>query len=623
VGAGRNRYLLAMAISESEIAQVRSATDIVALISETVALKKSGRRWTGLCPFHGEKTPSFSVNAEEGRYYCFGCRASGDQITFVREIQHLDFMDALRLLADRAGIELHDDANAGPARKERQEALAAMDKAVTWYHERLLNAPDARPAREYLKSRGIGGDIARQFKLGWAPDEWDGLAKGLKFTEKVLMDTGLGFVNKGDRRQDALRARVIFPIFDPGGKAIAVGGRILPPPYGVSRPDGRVEAKYKNSPETSIYSKRRTLYALNWAKDDVIKSDEIIVCEGYTDVIAFFMAGMPRAVATCGTALGEDHFKTMRNFAKRIVLAYDADKAGQSAAASVYQWERQHEVDVFVAHLPKGQDPAELAQHDPEALRKSVVDAVPFLRFRLDRVLEGANLATAEGRGRAAEHAMEVLAEHPSELVRDQYIMQVASTLRLEESLLRPRVAELARNPKARTANEPPPITVGQPRSARLPMPRPGLEALRLRVHVPNDVKDRLIAAYFVNDVQREIFEGLSSDRSLSEVIDELDRRGEEEAAHVLSQLAVDELDREYTVEDVTAVVSQLIRSAVTIELKNVARDLNDGTMAPEVADVTVRDVKERLVLLESPSGQLAENELREWLLERTSSRSS
>ena len=623
VSARDYRYFLPMAISESEIAQVRSATDIVALISETVALKKSGRRWTGLCPFHGEKTPSFSVNGEEGRYYCFGCRASGDQITFVREIQHLDFMDALRMLADRAGIELHDDANAGPARKERHEAMAAMEKAVNWYHERLLNSPDARPAREYLKSRGIGGDIARQFKLGWAPDEWDGLAKGLKFTEKVLLDTGLGFVNKGDRRQDALRARIIFPIYDPGGKAIAVGGRILPPPYGSApRPDGRVEAKYKNSPETSIYSKRRTLYALNWAKDDVIKSDEIIVCEGYTDVIAFFVAGMPRAVATCGTALGEEHFKTMRNFAKRIVLAYDADKAGQSAAASVYQWERQNEIDVFVARLPKGSDPAELAQHDPEALRKSVTDAVPFLQFRLDRVLESANLATAEGRGRAAEHAMEVLAEHPSELVRDQYIMQVAGTLRLEESLLRPRVVELARNPKPRTANEPA-TAPSPPRAARLPMPRPGLEALRLRVHFPNDVKDRLIAAYFVNDVQREIFDGLSSERSLSEVIDELDRRGEEEAAHVLSELAVDELDRDYTVEDVTAVVSQLIRSAVTVELKNVARDLKEGNMTPEVADVTVRDVKERLVLLDSSSGHLAENELREWLVERTSSRSS
>jgi DNA primase len=613
-----------MAISESEIAQVRSATDIVALITETVALKKSGRRWTGLCPFHGEKTPSFSVNAEEGRYYCFGCRASGDQITFVREIQHLDFIDALRLLADRAGIELHDDANAGPARKDRQEALAAMEKAVEWYHERLLKGPDARGAREYLKSRGISGDVARQFKLGWAPDEWDGLAKSLKFTEKVLLATGLGFVNKGDRRQDALRARIIFPIFDPGGKAIAVGGRVLPPPFGPPpRPDGRVEAKYKNSPETSIYSKRRTLYALNWAKDDIIKSDEIIVCEGYTDVIAFFAAGMPRAVATCGTALGEDHFKTMKNFAKRIVLAYDADKAGQSAAASVYQWERQNEVDVFVARLPKDSDPAELAQRDPEALRSAISGAVPFLRFRIDRVLASANLTTAEGRGRAAELAMAVLAEHPSDLVRDTYLMQVADTLRLEPALLRPRVADLVRNPTQRIANEPPPpIERSQLRSMRTPMPRPGLEALRLRVHFPHDVKGRLVAPYFVNEVQREIFEGLSSDKSISEVVDELQRRGEEEASQILSQLAVDDLDRDYTVEDVAAVVAQLIRSAVSEEMKNVERDLREGRMTPDVADVTVRDVKERLELLDGDQGEVAERDLRDWLVERSAARS-
>ncbi len=612
-----------MAISEGEIAQVRAATDIVALITETVALKKSGRRWSGLCPFHGEKTPSFSVNAEEGRYYCFGCRASGDQITFVREIQHLDFIDALRMLADRAGIELHDDTNAGPARKDRQEALAAMEKAVLWYHERLLTGPDARGAREYLKSRGISGDVARQFKLGWAPDEWDGLAKSLKFTEKVLLATGLGFVNKGDRRQDALRARIIFPIFDPGGKAIAVGGRVLPAPYGAApRPDGRIEAKYKNSPETSIYSKRRTLYALNWAKDDVIKSDEIIVCEGYTDVIAFFAAGMPRAVATCGTALGEEHFKTMKNFAKRIVLAYDADKAGQSAAASVYQWERQNEVDVFVARLPTNSDPAELAQHDPEALRTAISGAVPFLRFRLDRVLDGANLATAEGRGRAAEQAMAVLAEHPSELVRDTYLMQVADSLRLEPALLRPRVADLVRNPTQRVANEPSAaIERSQLRVTRTPMPRPGLEALRLRVHFPHDVKGRLVASYFINEVQREIFEGLSTEKSLSEVVDELQRRGEEEASQILSQLAVDDLDRDYTVEDVTAVVAQLIRSAVNEELKNVERDLREGRMAPDIADVTVRDVKERLVLLDGNRGEIAEQDLRNWLVERSSAR--
>jgi DNA primase len=607
-----------MAISDNEIAQVRAATDIVALISEQVALKKSGRRWTGLCPFHGEKTPSFSVNAEEGRYYCFGCRVSGDQITFVREMQHLDFVEAVRLLADRAGIELHEDANAGPARKERQEYMATMERAVEWYHERLLTGPDARAAREYLKSRGIDGEVARKFKLGWAPDEWDALSRTLQLNEKQLLGTGLGFVNKGDRRQDALRARIIFPIFDTTGKAIAVGGRIMP--SAPTRSDGRVEAKYKNSPETTIYSKRKTLYALNWAKDDIIRSGEVIVCEGYTDVIAFFGAGMPRAVATCGTALGEDHFRIMKNFSQRIVLAYDADGAGQSAAASVYQWERQYEVDVLVARLPKGSDPADMARNDPDGLRATIGNAVPFLRFRLDRVLDGANQATAEGRARAAELAMEVLAEHPSELVRDQYIMDVADKLHIEAGMMRPRVAEMARSGVKRVIpNEPP--DGGSPPPSRRPvvaMPRPGLEALRLCVHFSSEVKDRLISAYFVNEVQRDIFEGLSSAQPISDVIDQLQRRGEEDAAQVLSQLVVDELDREYTSEDVSAVVSQLIRSAVGEELKNIERELRDELITPDVAMATIRDVKERLELLGTSQGDVAERDLRSWLLTRT-----
>lgn len=610
-----------MAISDSEIAQVRAATDIVALISEYVALKKSGRRWTGLCPFHGEKTPSFSVNAEEGRYYCFGCRASGDQITFIREMQHLDFVDALRVLAERAGIELHEDVNAGPARKERQEFLAAMDKAVSWYHDRLLNAPDARPARDYLRSRGISGEVARQFKLGWAPDEWDALTSALKLNEKTLTGTGLGFVNSRDRRQDALRARLIFPIFDPSGKAIAVGGRILPADPGrPTRPDARVEAKYKNSPETPIYSKRRTLYALNWAKDDIIKSGEIIVCEGYTDVIAFFSAGMPRAVATCGTALGEEHFRTMRNFAKRIVLAYDADQAGQSAAASVYQWERQHEVDVAVAKLPKGSDPAELAQRDPEALRHAVASAVPFLQFRLERVLEAANLATAEGRARAAELAMRVLAEHPSELVRDQYLMQVADQLRLDPVTLRPKVLEMSRAPQRREVdNEPAPESHRGPSRTSSKL-RPGLEALRLWLHFTPEVRERFIAQYFVNETEREIFGALSSGASTSEVIDTLARRGQEEAAHVLSQLVVDELDREYSNDDVTAVVSQLLRGAVHEELKNVEREMREGVLSPETVMATIVDVRARLDLLESAHAEVAERDLRAWLVSRRAS---
>jgi DNA primase len=601
-----------MAISEAEIAQVRSATDIVALITEYVALKKVGRRWQGLCPFHAEKSPSFSVNAEEGRYYCFGCRVSGDQITFIREMQHLDFVEAVRVLADRAGIELHEDDSSGPARKERQEFLAAMDQAVKWYHDRLLNAPDARPARDYLRSRGISGEVARRFELGWAPDEWDALATSIKLSEKVLEGTGLGFVNKRGRRQDALRARLIFPIFDSAGKAIAVGGRILP--GAPEDPEGYRQAKYKNSPETPIYSKRRTLYGLNWAKDDIIKSGEIIVCEGYTDVIACFQAGLPRAVATCGTALGEDHFRTMRNFAKRIVLAYDADSAGQSAAASVYQWERQHEVDVFVARLPKGSDPAELAQKDPAALAAAIGGAVPFLQFRLDRVLDTANLSTLEGRARNAEAALRVLAEHPSDLLRDQYLLKVADALRLDLTTLRPRVAELMRNPQAvRAPLESRPL---QPRASG-PLPRPGLEALRLTIHFPHDVHDRFIAEYFVNEVQREIFQGLSTGQSVSEVVDHLRRQSDDDAADVLSELAVDELDREYTVDDVTAVVAQLLRAAVAQELREIERELRGGDIAPDVAMVTITDVKERLALLDSSQAHAAEKDLRAWLLSR------
>jgi DNA primase len=330
---------------------------------------------------------------------------------------------------------------------------------------------------------------------------------------------------------------------------------------------------------------------------------------------------MPRAVATCGTALGEEHFQTMRNFAKRIVLAYDADQAGQSAAASVYQWEQKHEVDVAVAQFPGRSDPAELAQSDPAALRDAIDHAVPFLQFRLNRVLDAANLATAEGRARAAQPAMRVLAEHPSELVRDQYVMQVADSLRLDPGLLRMQLSETLRRPVVREVPNSPADREDEPRRApTAPTPRPGLEALRLMLHAPQLVEDRFVARYFVNEVQREIFVGLSSGASISNVIDELERHGDEQSVMLLSQMAVEEIPRAYTADDVTAVVSQLLRSAIAEELKNVERDLRNEKLSPELAMVTVRDVKERVALLETDDGPQAERDLREWLLERASS---
>ena len=230
----------------------------------------------------------------------------------------------------------------------------------------------------------------------------------------LLVKAGLAHQGQNGLR-DAFRGRVIFPIFDPAGKAIGLGGRVLP---GAGEGAG---PKYRNSPETPIYSKRRTLYGLNWAKQAVVQTGEVIICEGYTDVIGFFTAGLPRAVATCGTALTEEHFRLLGRFAKRVVLAFDADVAGQSAAARFYEWEKRHELEVAVAALPPGSDPADIAMREPHVLRDAVEQARTFLAFRVERALASSELKTGEGRAHAAEAALAMIAEHPNELVRDQY----------------------------------------------------------------------------------------------------------------------------------------------------------------------------------------------------------
>lgn len=550
---------------------MRAATDLVALISEHSALKRQGTRWVGLCPFHQEKTPSFSVNAEMGVFYCFGCQRSGDAITFVRDVEHVDFVEAVRRLADRARITITEDAAVSAERRRRAPLYDALVRAVDFYHERLLSAPDGGAARDYLRSRGYDGDTVRRFRLGWAPDEWDALVRHLGLAPRVVADAGLGFVNRRGRQQDTFRARVIFPIFDPSDRPVALGGRILPPPPGTAAPTAP-GPKYKNSAEGPIYSKRRTLYGLNWAKKDVIDSGEVVVCEGYTDVIGCFQAGLPRAVATCGTALGEEHFRLLRNFAKRVVLAYDADPAGQAGAGRVYEWERLHEVELAVADLPAGTDPGGLAVSDPAALRAAVTGAKPFLLFRVERALAGADLTSAEGRARAAETALSAVVEHPNELVRDQYLMLVADRCRLDAGSLRPLADRLARapRPKPGTGSGRPPGD--QPAAGAAPTvsgrradagvqagpgaPRPGLEALRLAVHRPESVVDRLEPHLFSDPLQRHAFEALLAADSLQEALDAAEEE-DYELASLLRRLVVEEPSA-----DADDVVVQLVRIA-------------------------------------------------------------
>ena len=625
-----------MAIPEEDVAQVRAQTDIVALIGEHAALKKQGTRWVGLCPFHQEKSPSFSVNAEAGLYYCFGCQKSGDAISFVRDVEHLDFVEAVRRLADRAGVTITEDAAVTAERQKRNPLYDAMTKAVAFYHERLLTAPDGGPARDYLRSRGYDGDIVRAFQLGWAPEGWDVLASHLKVSEKVLVESGLGFVNKRGRRQDAFRGRVIFPIFDSSGKAIALGGRILPQGGGGGVPDG---PKYKNSQDGPIYSKRRTLYGLNWAKADVVASGEVIVCEGYTDVIAFAQVDLPRAVATCGTALGEEHFRVLGNFATRVVLAYDADAAGEAGAGRVYEWERHNSVDVAVAALPPGADPADLARTDPEALRTAVAEAKPFLLFRIERALQAADLRTNEGRAKAAEASLAVVADHPNSLVRDQYLTLVADRCRLEAASLRPLLDDLVRRsvmgpPAEATPSRRNPTgqrspahhngdgqrTENQTDGRRLPARHdgesagPGLEALKLVVHQRDSVLDRLDPMLFNDDRQRVAFESLVAAGDLHEAIRCVEHDSPE-VALLLRRLAVEE-----PVLGADGVVMQLVRTASWRALADLDAE---GRLSPDafaqvarVSTQVLSDIRE----LDSEEGDgavKAKDRLVAWLIER------
>jgi len=494
-----------MAIAAEDIERVRAATSIVEVVQQYVALRKAGRNWVGLCPFHAEKSGSFNIREETGRYKCFGCQVAGDVFTFVQEIENIDFVSAVEKLANRSNVTLtYTSGGEGKDRLRRKQLIAAMEAAVEWYHQRLLTSPDAREARDYLRQRGLSGDVARQFRLGYAPDAWDALSVHLSsegYKADVLHDVGLAFTNRAQRLQDSFRARVLFPIFTDAGEPVAFGGRILP---GSTDP-----AKYKNSAESKIYFKSKTLYGLNWAKTAIVKDDQVIVCEGYTDVIGFHRSGVPRAVATCGTALTEEHVRLLKRFASRVVLAFDADAAGQGAAEKFYEWETKHQVQVSVARFPEGKDPGDLASSDPEALAAAVDDAVPFLGFRVNRVVTGTTLRSPEDRARVATQAIEVINEHPDVNVRKLYAGEVATRVGLP-------VADLVKSVERRSSRPvivaPTTHTVGVSENAEF-------VAISLLIQSWDEIAPWLIEDLFFSEVARRAFVTLAQAGTMSGLI--------------------------------------------------------------------------------------------------------
>jgi DNA primase len=539
-----------MGILDDDVARVRDATDLVALVGEHIALKRVGRRFMGLCPFHTEKTPSFSVNPDLGVYYCFGCQKSGDAITFVREVDHLDFVEAVERLAARAGITLrYDNANIGKDRKRKERLSEVVGAAIAFYHRLLLEAPEGGAGRKHLRSRNFDGDAARRFQLGWAPDDFDALSMHLQregFERRDIQDAGLAFVNRANKLQDQFRSRLLFPIYDSRGEPAGFGGRAL----------GNQMPKYKNSPETPIYQKSRLLYGLNWAKGEIVARGEVIICEGYTDVMAFVLAGAPNAVATCGTALADDHFQILKNLARKVVLAYDADSAGQAAAERWYQWEQNYEVQVEVADLPPGHDPGDLWKDDPAALPAAIERAAPFLQFRLDRLLAAADLRTLEGRARAAEAAAAIVATHPNELVRDQYVMKVAGTLEIDADRLRSVVRAGPRRQQTRGSGD---------KGSEPPRPRPAsvdrreLDVLRWAIHRPELVADWLDESLFVDPTARSVFEVLTEAATFHEAIEASDGPARE----LLQRLAVEEPEVADDADELATLQARLMTNTV------------------------------------------------------------
>jgi DNA primase len=582
-----------MAIADEDIERIRSTVSIVDVVSARVQLKKTGRNWVGLCPFHAERSPSFNVREETGRYKCFGCDASGDVFRFVQEIEHVDFVTAVEQLAASAGIQLnYTTTGQSRERARRKQLIEAMGVAVDWYHERLLTDSGARAARDYLRSRGLSGEIARTFRIGWAPDDWDLLSRSAGIAPDLLRETGLAFENSRKKLQDAFRARVMFPIFDDNGAPVAFGGRVLP---GSSDP-----AKYKNSPETPIYTKSKTLYGLNWSKGAIVQSDQVIVCEGYTDVIGFHHAGVGRAVATCGTAFTEEHVRMLKRYASKVVLAFDADAAGQGAAERFYEWEQKYQVEVTVARLEGGKDPGELAQSHPEALKQAVDEAAPFLGFRLDRVLTSGPANSPEQRARMAENALAVINEHPNVNVRKLYAGQVASQLGLPMNDL---VAVAERRTRA------PQVAVAAVSRRRGPRENAEFVAITLLVQQWDEIAPWLIEELFADEIYRRAFVAIAStEGDLTQALAAADP----EAREVIERAAVVDVEADAELE-ARNLIGAAVRRALTMGVRtaDAARVQSDREARLQLEDLQVTE-----------SAPAAAEWLLTWLMERKETQS-
>jgi DNA primase len=415
--------------------RVRDAVDFVELVGARTELRRAGvARYEGLCPFHDERTPSFGIDPTQKVYYCFGCQSSGDLFTFVQETEGVDFKGALELLAERYNVELEreqEDPREEEKRRRRERLLELLARSAAYYERCLWESSEAARAREYLEGRGLGEQILREFRVGYAPSAWDRVLTASRrggFSEQELYATGLAQRSKENGRPyDRFRSRIMFPLADVRGRVLGFGARAM-------RDEQR--PKYLNTSDNDVYHKGLHLYGADLARAHAARAGEVILCEGYTDTIALHQAGMRNAVGLMGTALTDEQVGELARMAQTVLLALDADSAGQEAMLRASAVAAKRKLELRVVPLPAGKDPAELIQQQgAEAMREAVSQSSAFVRFRVERVLAAGDDASPEGRDRMIEQLRPVFATLPPSAMRLELTRIVSGSLALPESL--------------------------------------------------------------------------------------------------------------------------------------------------------------------------------------------
>ncbi|GAA4018091.1 DNA primase [Allokutzneria multivorans] len=505
--SGLDSVTVAGRIRESDIAQVRDRNRIDDVIGEYVALRRTGGAVKGLCPFHDEKTPSFNVRPSHGTFHCFGCGVGGDVISFIQQYEHLSFTESVERLAARVGIQIvYTGGGTGSVQRDRgtNSRMLEAHKIAHQFYVELLSTPEAQAARDFLSERGFDADAAANFGCGYAPSGWDKLTKHLLGRGFELTELYKAGLSKEGRQGpiDRFHKRLLWPLKELAGDVVGFGARRI-------HDDDPIQAKYVNTAESPIFKKSKVLFGIDLAKREIARRHQAVVVEGYTDVMAMHISGVPTAVASCGTAFGSDHISVLRRlmlddaeFRGEVIFTFDGDEAGQKAAMKAFEDDQKFASKTYIAIAPEGMDPCELRQSKGDtAVRDLVARRQPLFEFAIRRMLADHDLDRAEGRVEALRRTSPLIAQIKDSALRDEYARQLSGWLGWDDTaevLRRVRIAA-GQSPDARAGRQrkPQPVDPDQgalpvevPSGPARPDPRdPGLrlqrEAIKAALQIP------------------------------------------------------------------------------------------------------------------------------------------